>query len=189
MTGAPRRPRSHQQHGRRVAIGGRSSLLVWGLLLAVVALSARYFQGRQLDSRAPQGPELTGSARPIDGDSLVVGGREVRLKGIDAPEGRQTCLREGATWPCGEAARRELARLIGNQRVVCRSFGEDKHGRVLAVCGVGERNLNAEMVRAGLAVSYPHFGREEALARAARRGLWAGEFERPRDWRRRQGQD
>lgn len=47
--------------------------------------------------------DVVGMARVIDGDSLVVAGREVRMQGIDAPEGRQSC-RRGA--PIGLAARR-----------------------------------------------------------------------------------
>ncbi len=34
---------------------------------------------------------VAGTARAIDGDSLVVDGREMRLEGLDAPERLQTC--------------------------------------------------------------------------------------------------
>jgi endonuclease YncB( thermonuclease family) len=41
------------------------------------------------------------------------------------------------------------------------------------------------MVAEGLAVAFGAYKSEEAQARSARRGLWASEFERPQDWRRR----
>ena len=40
------------------------------------------------------------------------------------------------------------------------------------------------MVRTGMAVSYGNYAAEEAAARLSRVGVWAGNFERPRDYRR-----
>lgn len=125
-----------------------------------------------------------GTAHVIDGDSLRVDGREVRMQGIDAPEGRQSCIRNGATWACGEAARMHLTGLIGGRHVVCRGDKDDQHGRLLGVCVVDGRSLNGAMVEDGFAVSYGDFMAEENRARTAGRGLWSGTFERPRDWRR-----
>ncbi len=149
--------------------------LVWsGLVATVLALSWLRF--------GTSGAH--GQARVIDGDSLVVNGREVRLKGIDAPEGRQTCRRNDATWACGEEARRHLTGLISNRQVRCGGAESDQHGRLLGTCEVAGRSLNAAMVEDGYAVSYGGtYQREEARARGERRGLWSGEFERPRDWR------
>ena len=48
--------------------------------------------------------DLQGSTRVIDGDTIEVAGQRVRLHGIDAPEWRQPCVKEGWEWPCGEAA-------------------------------------------------------------------------------------
>lgn len=135
---------------------------------------------------AEAGP-AEGIAKLVDGDSLFVGGKEVRLKGIDAPEGRQTCTRNGQSWPCGEEARRQLARLIAGQRVACDSIETDQHGRLLGFCKAGGKELNREMVREGYAMSYGGFEGEQREAKAARRGLWSGEFQRPRDWRRDHG--
>lgn len=130
------------------------------------------------------GGGLEGHPRVIDGDSLSFSGAEVRLKGIDAPEGRQTCTRGDRDWPCGEDARRELQQLIGSDTVKCRSVERDQHDRHLAYCSAGGRDLNAAMVRSGFAVVYGRdYRTEEAEARQARRGLWSGEFERPREWR------
>ena len=55
---------------------------------------------------------LTGKADIVDGDTIKVGGIPVRLYGIDAPEGRQTCQRDGKTYGCGKQATKALANLI-----------------------------------------------------------------------------
>ena len=132
-----------------------------------------------------------GNARVIDGDSLEVDGREIRLQGIDAPESRQTCRDErGHGWACGQEARRVLAGLTGRGEVACISAKTDRYGRLLGHCKVGALSLNEEMVRLGLAIAYldPPFSvvRLEAEARTARRGLWRGRFDRPKDWRDRE---
>jgi endonuclease YncB( thermonuclease family) len=48
--------------------------------------------------------DVTGKPRIIDGDTLDVGGKPIRLHGIDAPEAKQTCTAGGKTWHCGEEA-------------------------------------------------------------------------------------
>lgn len=156
---------------------GRHQVLGLVLLAGLLAVSA--VVNGWLSPRAG----VTGAPRLVDGDSMFVGGREVRLEGIDAPEGRQTCMRNGQSWPCGEDARRHLAQLIGNAPVICRGEKSDQHGRLLGTCEAGGRDLNAAMVEDGFAVSYGRYRNEEARAHAARRGLWSGEFDRPRDWR------
>ena len=51
--------------------------------------------------------------RVLDGDSLMVDGREVRLHGIDAVELHQTCHEpDGREWPCGRLARAHLRKLV-----------------------------------------------------------------------------
>ncbi len=134
-----------------------------------------------------RGPEISGHARVIDGDSLVVGGREVRLRGIDAPEGRQTCERDGREWACGEAAAGALRALIAGGVVQCRLEKDDRFGRGLGRCEASRRDLAAALVTQGYALAYGDYKAEERAARAAGRGIWAGTFERPRAWRDRHG--
>lgn len=175
--------RGYDQRSSRL----RLARLIATVILAVVsALIGRNHLNRNTKDD-PIREAVQGAGRPIDGDSLYVGRDEVRLKGIDAPEGRQTCTRNGAAWDCGNAAREELRRLIGKDAVVCRATERDKHGRVLGYCSAGGRDLNAGMVASGLAVAYGGYLREQGEAKAGRRGLWAGEFETPRDWRHERG--
>ncbi|PWW04516.1 endonuclease YncB(thermonuclease family) [Hoeflea marina] len=145
--------------------------LIFGLALAVAWLGET------------GGGSLSGRARLVDGDTLEIGGRRVRLSGIDAPEYRQTCRRDGAPYPCGEAARAALGRLIAGREVTCELGGRDRYRRHLARCTSVGTDLNRAMVLSGHAVSHDGYRLEEARARAAGAGIWAGEFERPEAWR------
>lgn len=165
----------------------------WPLIAVLVVLLIVF--GR-VDSRLPAphekggsgaAGELVGMAQVIDGDSLTVGGGEVRLKDIDAPEGQQTCTRDGREWDCGEEARRALQRLIGGQKVTCRSVERDKHDRYLGYCEAGGRRLNAAMVASGFAVSYGGFRAEEREAKSKGIGIWSSQFQMPREWRHQRG--
>lgn len=165
-------------------------------LAIIAALIERNGYGRQSEpyqrpgnsQPLPAGGILEGSPKLVDGDSFHMNGTEVRMLGIDAPEGRQTCERQGRTWPCGEDARRHLAGLIAGRRISCRGDEPDQHGRMLGTCSTGGRNLNGQMVLDGFAVSFgARYGREEREARDNRRGLWSGQFEKPQDWRKARG--
>jgi endonuclease YncB( thermonuclease family) len=127
---------------------------------------------------------LGGSFRVVDGDSLDLDGRKLRLRAIDAPELAQTCFRGGRAWPCGAEARDALRKLIAQRGVICSGGREDKYRRLLVDCDAAGEDVNAAMVRSGMAVAFGGFRTEEEDARQARRGVWAGEFERPADWRK-----
>ncbi len=131
-----------------------------------------------------------GAAFVVDGDTLALGGRRIRLVGIDAPEYAQTCRRAGADYACGRLARQALVEAVAGRPVSCSGSRLDRYGRLLGDCRAGEVDLNRAQVAAGWAVAYGDFEAEERAARAAGLGLWAGEFERPQDWRRRhEGRD
>jgi endonuclease YncB( thermonuclease family) len=139
---------------------------------------------------APPSAAISGRPWVIDGDTIEIAGTRIRLEGIDAPETEQTCTdTRGQPWPCGKAATRELKAHIAGRDVTCASVGYDRYRRVLAVCSLaGEGDINAWMVRQGFAVAYGYSGTyraEQDAAQAARRGIWAGSFLPPSEWRRR----
>lgn len=132
---------------------------------------------------------ISGQASVIDGDTIEVRGERIRLVSVDAPESRQTCLdAEGRVWRCGQQAALALSDMIGRSTVVCLSEGQDRYGRILGQCSLGSVSLSAWLVEKGWAVPYnDREGRHYPAARRAedaRRGIWAGRFERPSDWRK-----
>ncbi|MEM1371382.1 MAG: thermonuclease family protein [Pseudomonadota bacterium] len=141
--------------------------------------------GRVRDGSSAGPLSVEGRARAVDGDSVFIGRREVRLVGIDAPEGPQICQRNGRPWRCGDASRDALLAMISRQPIRCSGQKEDRHGRLLGTCRLGDKNLNAAMVEQGHAVAYGRYRREERRARESQRGLWAKsvQFQTPRAWR------
>jgi endonuclease YncB( thermonuclease family) len=122
-----------------------------------------------------------------DGDTFNVAGVfDIRLMGIDAPEKKQTCRRNGVVWNCGEEARQFLASLILGKQVHCTNKKKEKYGRFMSMCEVGGKNLNSAMIEKGLAVIYysEEFADKEREARLDHVGLWGSEFVNPEDFRR-----
>jgi micrococcal nuclease len=122
--------------------------------------------------------------RAVDGDTievLVDGQREdVRYIGVDTPE----TVKPGTPVQCfGPQAHRFNARLVTHKRVRL-VFGverRDVYGRLLAYVYLGDRLVNAEIARRGLArtLTIPpndryagRFERLQIAAARAGRGLW-----------------
>ncbi|MBR7653965.1 thermonuclease family protein [Brucella oryzae] len=159
-------------------INFRSILLTILLFSVLVALIA-YLP-------IPPAPKeaLNGPAYVIDGDTVVVGKRHIRLKGIDAPEMQQQCVRARAAYDCGKEARNILRARISRSSIRCETEGRDQYSRDLARCYLGETDLNRWMVEQGWAVAYGDYQREERDARSNQRGVWAGQFQQPSLWRK-----
>ena len=128
-----------------------------------------------------------GIAVAKDGDSLMVGTTEVRLFGVDAPEYDQRCKRNGTDWSCGAEAADKLSQLVTGKSVRCSPINTDQHGRTLARCTVGTLDINRAIVASGFAVAYRHYSSDyisaEEAAKVNKRGIWAGTFEMPSDYR------
>ncbi len=138
--------------------------------------------------------ETTGAARVIDGDTLEVDGRVFHLTGIDAPELGQTCQWPNKEIPCGAISRTAMMDLVAGAIVVCTSVagGTDTEEGVEALCAADGFDIGANMVHTGWAVVAPGgpeaYRRTEEKARAAKHGLWRGEFDMPWDWRVKRGE-
>lgn len=113
--------------------------------------------------------------RILDGDTVEVLApnkttQRVRLANIDAPERRQAF---------GERAKQALADLSFRQQVDVLDQGGDRYGRRIGVLMVNGENVNAQMVKRGMAWVYERYNSDpelpalERAARAARVGLWA----------------
>ncbi len=147
-------------------------LVVQALVIASVGLKAG----------AGRFEVISGPARVVDGDTIDVLGKRIRLEGIDAPESAQTCPGRYVggilgPWRCGKAATRALIKLIGSNPVTCESQETDKYDRRIATCFVGGLDINAEMVRRGYAWAFVKYSRtyvkHEADAKSAKVGVWA----------------
>lgn len=120
---------------------------------------------------------LVGRPDIVDGDTLEFREGRVRIYGIDAAEPAQTCRNERGTWACGRAASRALLRMIQGRTVACRGRGVDDYARLIAVCEADGVDIGRKLVTDGLAWAFLRYARiyerEEAEARAARKGVFA----------------
>ena len=138
--------------------------------------------------------DIIGEAKITDGNTIIINDIRIRFTGSDAPESyffgkTQTCLDgKGREWECGNAATQKLKELINNQTVRCTDEGQDRYGRTLGICYVGDMDLQAEMVKSGMAVAYLRYSdryeKEQNYAKKVKAGMWAGEFKQPEVWRR-----
>jgi endonuclease YncB( thermonuclease family) len=150
--------------------------MIAAIIFGLIGAAALSFSGSELRA-------LPGQVRAIDGDSLRIGSNEVRLWGIDAPEFNQDCKGSKGNYACGREAQKQLRKLVQNAAVTCKGLGQDKYGRLLAVCRNGKLDVNAELVRSGSAYGYGGYSQEEKVAREAKLGVWAGDNERPKAYR------
>lgn len=132
---------------------------------------------------------FSGVARVIDGDTLDIADRRVRLFGIDAPERDQTCRNgAGREWACGAWATVEITRRFGGRVLTCAELDRDRYGRTVARCeDAGGADVARVLTETGAAFAYRRFSQDyagaEAKARAAGAGIWAGSALRPAEFR------
>jgi len=71
--------------------------------------------------------------------------------------------------------------------LTCQPRALDKYKRVLAVCTLSDgSDVNAWLVQQGWAIAFGYAGTyeaEEAQAKSASRGIWAGTSPSPSQWR------
>jgi len=54
-----------------------------------------------------------------DGDTIKINGEKIRFSGIDTPELKQTCIKQGVKKPCGITAKQILIDRIADNKVIC----------------------------------------------------------------------
>jgi len=121
-----------------------------------------------------------------DGDTIKVlkDGKQVkiRLAAIDCPEKKP---------PYGQKAKQFTADMVAGKIVKVWETDIDRYGRIVGFVFFGDKNLNKELLSAGLAWHYKYYSRDPELAklefeaRSAKRGLWAEpDPVPPWEWRR-----
>jgi micrococcal nuclease len=158
--------------------------------MGVALVVAAIVLARQ-SSDAPSSPDTLAEGtyavrRVVDGDTLLLAnGARVRLIGADTPE---TVKPNAPVEPWGPEASQFTRDFMdqghGEVRLQMDSERVDKYGRFLAYVFVGDRMLNEELIRAGLArakTQYHYsesmktrFRRAEEEARRESRGIWSG---------------
>lgn|GEM_PF-558123 len=167
----------------------------WTLALSIAVLACAALCGvsATFAQAQPNATSITGSPEVIDADVLKFGTQRVILWGLDAPEKNQTCQLNGQLWGCYDVAFRYLQLLAGRGEVTCTYKSDpDPFGRRFGVCESGGEDLNAAMVKAGMALAFDEqsddYDPEMADAITAAAGLWQPgvKFEEPWVFRRRE---
>lgn len=140
-------------------------------------------------SAATSSDPIEGQASVIDADTLEVHGQRIRLSGIDAPESSQLCRdADSNLYRCGQKAANDLAAFIDQRPVQCIEVDRDRYNRSVAVCTIAGVDLGDWLVRAGLALDWPRYSNgayadAQKEAERAGKGMWAGSFVKPWDYR------
>jgi len=109
-----------------------------------------------------------------DGDTISVMNEgkavKIRLEGVDCPESHQDY---------GAKAKEFTSIMVFGKEVTVKEKNKDQYGRILATVFIGEKNLNLELVKAGLAWHYKAYSKDKELASAEEKarevkdGLWS----------------
>ncbi len=132
-----------------------------------------------------------------DGDTIQISGLDlifkVRLVGIDSPEigykGQQSQA-------YSQKSKKYLSTLLNNKKITLKSYGLGGYGRQLAEIFVDNKNINIEMIKAGLTEVYKgkpskkldvqQYLKEEKKAKSSKLGMWAqgSSYISPKKWRK-----
>jgi endonuclease YncB( thermonuclease family) len=121
---------------------------------------------------------VSGAAKVVDADIIMVEKQRVILWAVDAPERPQKCFVGDLLWDCYGAARQALGELIASGEASCTlQPGEpDKFNRRYGVCTSGGKDIGAELVRLGMARAFveqgPDYTAREEEAKAAQIGVF-----------------
>ena len=127
-----------------------------------------FFLAQKLNSA-----EIYGVPKIIDGDTVYINTKKIRLEGIDAPEIKQKCKKPflkisaiigfefNKNYSCGVIAKKKLLNKIDNSKIKCISSSKDRYKR-----------YSRDYVR------------DEAYAKENKLGVWKGSFMMPEKWRK-----
>ena len=149
------------------------------------------------DVKSEEIKEITGFAKIIDGDTIKISNKKIRLHGIDAPEKKQTCKKSyliigifsfTKSYLCGQVSTHKLTKKINNQIIKCKIKDVDRYNRLIGECYKRNQNLNSWLVSNGYAVAYRKYSKkyisDELNAKNNKLGIWQSKFEMPWDFRK-----
>ena len=166
-------------------------------LIILIIISIIFFILTYIDVRSENINKITGFAKVVDGDTIKINSKKIRLYGIDAPEKKQKCKKIYLTisfmsftkdYMCGEVSTQKLIKKINKQKLNCNILDVDRYKRLIGECFKRNINLNSWMVSNGFAVAYRKYSKkyvsDEINAKNKKLGIWQGKFEMPWDYRR-----
>ena len=166
-------------------------------LIILIIISSIFFILTYNDVRSENINKISGFAKVVDGDTIKINSKKIRLYGIDAPEKKQKCKKTYLTisfmsftkdYMCGEVSTEKLIKKINKQKLNCNILDVDRYKRLIGECFKRNINLNSWMVSNGYAVAYRKYSKkyvsDEINAKNNKLGIWQGKFEMPWDYRR-----
>ena len=166
-------------------------------LIILIIISSIFFILTYNDVRSENINKISGFAKVVDGDTIKINSKKIRLYGIDAPEKKQKCKKIYLTisfmsftrdYKCGEVSTQKLIKKINKQILNCNILDVDRYKRLIGECFKRNINLNSWMVSNGYAVAYRKYSKkyvsDEINAKNNKLGIWQGKFEMPWDFRR-----
>ena len=166
-------------------------------LIILIIISSIFFILTYIDVKSENINKITGFAKVVDGDTIKINSKKIRLYGIDAPEKKQKCKKTYLTisfmsftkdYMCGEVSTQKLIKKINKQKLNCNILDVDRYKRLIGECFKRNINLNSWMVSNGYAVAYRKYSKkyvtDEINAKNNKLGIWQGKFEMPWDYRR-----
>ena len=166
-------------------------------LIILIIISSIFFIVTYNDVRSENINKISGFAKVVDGDTIKINSKKIRLYGIDAPEKKQKCKKTYLTisfmsftkdYMCGEVSTEKLIKKINKQKLNCNILDVDRYKRLIGECFKRNINLNSWMVSNGYAVAYRKYSKkyvsDEINAKNNKLGIWQGKFEMPWDYRR-----
>ena len=141
---------------------------------------------------------ILGKAKVIDGDTIKINKKKIRLFGIDAPENKQICKKIYLSffifnfqkdYKCGEKSTLALIKKLKDKKVKCvLEQNKDKYKRNIGICYVDNQDINKWLVKNGYALAYKRYSKkyvlDEQYAMKNKLGVWRGTFIKPEKWRR-----
>ncbi len=165
--------------------------------IILIIICSIFFILTYKDVRSEEIKEISGNAKIIDGDTIKINSKKIRLHGIDAPEFKQMCKKPYLTiifltftkdYPCGKISTQKLQKKINNKVITCKILDIDRYKRLIGECYKRNLNLNSWLVSNGYAVAYRKYSKKyisnEINAKNEKKGLWQGKFEMPWEFRR-----
>ena len=166
-------------------------------VIILIIICSIFFILTYKDVKSEEIKEISGNAQIIDGDTIKINSKKIRLHGIDAPESKQMCKKPYLTiifftftkdYPCGKISTQKLQKKINNKEITCKILDIDRYKRLIGECYKRNLNLNSWLVSNGYAVAYRKYSKKyisnEINAKNEKKGLWQGKFEMPWDFRR-----